>query len=298
VTNLLPTLNPYALPAAEHPVFVMEARHMHKRPPVRFWRFLWAWIVIPAALFVCVALLLAVVVNSFVLRSSLPILLLAILGFGLYCDISALLASINTLNRDFVTGRMDLLRLAPLTDAGLIAAKHALTLLRTRRITLMLVSLRLGLMGSALVYEYFWGGIWFSGANLVVAGLQLGLVLVIAFIFAVEPFWRVEMMTALGIYLSSLNRSQNSTLLLAGFSLGIVGLFSLMIVGMAGGGLMLMASLLLSNIGYSSFDASLMFGLWFNVFFLVLLSSAIFGFYHIIERWCLRHTFSRLRKAQ
>ena len=60
-------------------------------------------------------------------------------------------------------------------------------------------------------------------------------------------------------------------------------------------GLALMASLLLSNIGYSSLDGALLFGLWFNLFFLLLLGSAIYGFYHLIERWCLRGALRRLK---
>ena len=36
-------------------------------------------------------------------------------------------------------------------------------------------------------------------------------------------------------------------------------------------------------------------GMWFNFLFLVLLCSAIYGFYHLIQRWCLRSALHRLR---
>lgn len=293
MTSVLPTVNPYTLPIAEHPVFVAEVRHFRNKPPKRVWLWMILWLSVPALIVFLVCAAFASDMLS--LSAVAQIVLAVVLLYGVYVDIACLLSAIHSLNREVAQVKMDLLRLTPLHEAGIIAAKHGLSLARTRRLTLIMVGARLGLLSatlldSAQMYDVMgnWGAII----------AQLGFVLLIFIVFLLEPFWRNEMMTALGIYVSSLNRTTMSSLLTAGFALGVVWLIGLMTVGVASAGLALMASLLLSNIGYSSLDGALLFGLWFNLFFLVLLASAIYGFYHLIERWCLRGALRRLKAVE
>lgn len=293
MTSVLPTLNLYALPIAEHPVFVAEARYHRHKPSGRFWLSTALWFLVPAAavLLVC----LAFASNPRAVSGIGQLVLAAILLYGVYVDIACLLTSMNALNREVGQAKLDLLRLTPLHEAGIIAAKHGLSLVRTRRSTLMMAGARFGLLAAVLYFSDLFLGAWGNwGAMLV----QLAFVALIFAVFLLEPFWRNEMITALGLYVSSLNRSTTSTLLTAGFALGIVWLVGLMTVGVASAGLALMASLLLSNMGYSSLDGALLFGIWFNLFFMVLLGSAIYGFYHLVERWCLRRALQRLKSFE
>jgi hypothetical protein len=211
-------------------------------------------------------------------------------------DIVALLQSVSAFTREFASGRLDLLRLTLLHEWSLVWAKHALALMRTRRFTLLVVGVRLSLLIGVMLYSVAQlpPGVRSTTAMLI----QAFFVSLIFLIYLIEPFWRAEAMTALGIYLSAQNRSTSSTLLLAGFSLGAVWLGSLMVVGVASAGLALMASLLLSTLGYISFEGAMFLGLWFNLFFLVLLGSAIYGFYHLLERWCLRGAQRALKSAE
>jgi len=290
VTSVLPTLNPYSLPIAEHPVFVAEARQNRHKPPRRYWLWTGLWLLLPAL--VVFLLCLSFAANPRALSGIAQLVLAGVLLYGVYVDIACLLNSMNALNREIGQAKMDLLRLTPLHEAGIIAAKHGLSLVRTRRLTLVMVGARFGLLAAILYFSDLIFGVWGNWAAMLV---QLAFLFLIFAIFLLEPFWRNEMMTALGIYVSSLNRSTTSTLLTAGFALGIVWLVGLMTVGIASAGLALMASLLLSNMGYSSLDGALLFGMWFNLFFMVLLGSAIYGFYHLIERWSLRRALQRLK---
>lgn len=293
MTSVLPTVNPYALPIAEHPVFVAEARHFRHKPPKHVWLWMALWLSAPALIVFLVCAAFAA--DMYTLSAVAQIVFAVVILYGVYVDIACLLSSITSLNREVAQVKMDLLRLTPLHEAGIIAAKHGLSLARTRRLTLIMVGARLGLLAATLLYSDLVYGVQGNWGAVIA---QLGFVVLIFVIFLLEPFWRNEMMTALGIYVSSLNRSTTSTLLTTGFALGVVWLIGLMTVGVASAGLALMASLLLSNIGYSSLDGALLFGLWFNLFFLVLLGSAIYGFYHLIERWCLRAALRRLKAVE
>ncbi len=292
MTSILPTVNPFTLPIAGHPVFVAEMRQTRRKPPRRYALWSLLWLVLPIVVIVGVSLLLMRDWRTF--SGLVQFMLAGVFLFGAYLDVASLLSSVNSVSRDFAQVKMDLLRLTPLHEAGIIAAKHALSLVRTRRLTLVLVGARVGVLAAAVMSDATLLGV----GQLLSAGLQLGLVALIFLVFVLEPFWRNEMITSLGIYVAALNRSSLSLLLTAGFSMGVVWVLSLMIVGVASFGLGLMASLLLSNVGYSSLDGSLLFGLWFNMFFLVLLASAIYGFYHLLERWCLRAALRCLKRAE
>ncbi len=233
------------------------------------------------------------------------IMLLSI-GLGMILDFRCLQVALRSINGEVEAGRWDLLRLTALSEQGIVLAKHAGARLKVWRLTMIIASLRvatisLGLF-AVLVVPYL-----VLGENLVVEGLftaflddPLGLLVVVviafltALVYCIEPFWRAQTMTALGMVLSA----WVSNLPLA--TLAAVGvIFAVWLVQMV----ILVALFFGLGVGLAALFAPLMFGyasLVTALYFLlscIITAVTVYGFYTLLQTWALRHVVRRIRRS-
>jgi hypothetical protein len=216
------------------------------------------------------------------------------IGFTL--DFVAMSASTGTINSEIQSGRWDLLRLTALNDVGIVSAKHAVSQVRSWRTMMMMVGFRLGLVliGLFLTLQPLleFGG-FEVGLN---SFVNLLVFLIMICVFVLEPYWRMQALTAVGLYLSSMGRSATATFLSGFFGLLLVWFVQIFVTGAAMfGAIFLSVSIAASSIvdGFGGF-----FGLWFTLLWLAILVGAVFGFYYLLERWSLRQALMQVRRRE
>jgi hypothetical protein len=144
-----------------------------------------------------------------------------------FLDFNSITAAHNTINRDMVTGRWDLLRMTMLPESQLIMGKHAVTQVRAWKMLSAVMGMRIlalvigGIL--AVLPAPYEGGL--SGLESLIRNFNndflltlftVGVVLWTVVIYLLEPLWRHHSMTAMGLAVSS----DKSTLggLLTGFA--------------------------------------------------------------------------------
>lgn len=216
---------------------------------------------------------------------------------NLLLDIVAMLGAVNSINREVISGRLDLLRLTQIGEAAIINAKHMAGQVRVWRVTLAIVSARITVLFLMIVHIAvlpYWFGRNYTILNSVFDSLRVNPVPTLFFlasfflvwgIFIAEPLLRMPAMTALGIALSSRVRSSALGLLAGVLAIMAVWLVQGLIVGgMAGLLLLYMAGVR---------DFILAFGSLFIA--CGLLAWVVYYFYNRLQIWslryALRHTF-------
>ena len=299
-----------------HPLFWFEARRV--RWAGRIWPYarrilLLAHLVIFASWLILLLLVLALrgSVHDLITGSAnfLNILALAVIvaGGGLL-DYVALQASAQSFNGEITQRRWDLIKLTALNDWGIIRAKHAGVRLRVWRMTVMVAGVRIATISLgavlALVLPFL-----FEGRNglldnlldaVVTDPLSLLFVLlttvVTLLVYVLEVFWRMQAMSALGLYLSA--RILNTPLVfLAGFA-------AILVVWMAQA---LIVAALVFGLGFvmGGFVSSFYiyygdnFWLYYLYLFLCCLVTAVtvYGFYNLLQSWSLRRLYHRIGQA-
>lgn len=227
-----------------------------------------------------------------------PILLFALgLLAGVMLDFVGIAATLGSISAEVEAGRWDLLRLTHLSISQIIAARHGVAQVRVWRYTIYVVGLRAaaGLIalltyfqrtlveGSQIAYRSDW---WFSALLGVVVVGGLGV------LFVIEPLWRVRMVTALGVALSSRTRTRVAALPLAVAGLGGLWLGSLFLA-------------ILVFIGISiAISQTYMLGTFFvqalicTPLVLVALYATVYGFYSVVLVGSLRRAERWLARAQ
>ncbi|MBC8171516.1 MAG: hypothetical protein H7X77_07575 [Anaerolineae bacterium] len=155
---------------------------------------------------------------------------LSILANGLL-DFSSIGAGLNSINRDMVAGRWDLMRLTLLPEKQILIAKHRITQLRAWRLLIWILGMRvlsviLTFIGILIVDPY-------SSTSAVeqmfrefsrrpISATVLALVLLIfVTAYLLEPFWRQQAMTAVGLAVSAGRNTINGLLTGLGAIVGV-----------------------------------------------------------------------------
>ena len=211
---------------------------------------------------------------------------------GLLLDCLGMASSFGSLSAEVSAGRWEVLRLTLLPVEYIVAAKHGVAQVRVWRYTILLVAFRLAvsvMLVITLFLSLYRGGLAspdFSLAQALAALPTLLMLAALSALYVLEPFWRVRMVTALGVAVSARAWQGSSSLLLAVAVLGalwLAGLFVAVIVAFG-------ASLALAQLGFSA--GSLAQTLVCAPLIIAALFVTIYGFYSVVQIWSLRRAES------
>jgi hypothetical protein len=222
-------------------------------------------------------------------------------------DFVCLQGAVKTINGEITAGRWDLLRLTALSESGIVRAKHAGARLRVWRATMIVASVRaatvsLILLGAAILPAFLFGESSFFEDLLrglieepVSTVLALVVVTITASVYIVEPFWRAQAMTALGMVLSAYIQSVPMALLAGMGVIFAVWLLQAIIV---------VALVLGLGFGLGTvftplmFDNSSSFAIALYLLIACLITAlTIYGFYSLVQTWSLRRVWNRIQNA-
>lgn len=305
---------PYAEEMLRHPLFGLDARRMRAAwQPQQFWRTSLRIMVIVQLIISGLWATLGLVsggrtatdFNIYAITSANFIAVVSVLVNALL-DFICVQGAVKTISGEITAGRWDLLRLTALSENGIVRAKHAGVRLRVWRATMIVASVRaatisLIMLGAVVVPLLFYG------ESPLLAGLIDGLihdpistvlalvvVTITAAVYCLEPFWRAQALTALGMVLSAYIQSV-PVALLAG--LGVI--FAVWLVQ----AIIVVALVLGLGVGLGAVFSPLVFGNSALVVALYLLISClitaltIYGFYSLVQTWGLRRVLRRIQTA-
>ncbi len=301
----------------DHPVFRLDSgripytryhwpymRQMIRRVHITF---LVAWLLITA-----VTLIAGPSFGSVYDLTSFTVLGIGALSWlaGGFLDVVSVQTGAKLVSEDVLKGRWDLLRLTPVPNQELMQAKHAAARLRVWTMTAAIASVRLTVLSFGLItllflsyasvgqnytIEYWVRLFLYDPINTLIGLLAVGL---LALVYVLEPFWRAQAMTALGLLIAT-RVTRRTMAMLAGFALTFVvwlaqGLMlGVLLYGIQWMDLMIMGSLHGPEFGVSAdwWPDELL-----NLLYSVLISGAILAFLRLIETISLGSL--RLRVAE
>lgn len=288
---------------AEHPLFRYEAQ---RHPAIATSRGLWqaslvqflavGLVVLGVWLVMVVIIALLGDLRTAVTASGALISIFALLSLGssLWLDYRSLVAALPTFSGEVTAGRWDLLRLTPLRVERVIAVKYALAQLRAWRSAWALMGARTGifmLTGLHLLLlannygEYTAAQLFALGAMSAFPGLLLGIT------FIVEPFWRMQAITAIGLYVSSRVSDTATVWLVALGATFIVWIAQVFVfLGLLVAAVPLTFPMMMFSI--ASPEAGLLCALSFVG---LLLLVAVYGMYALVRTVSLRRAVRRMR---
>lgn len=311
MSRLVPHFNPFAQPIAAHPLFGVDAKRVRWGRSAGFFRRaslirMVAAALVTAIVWAGVGFPLETLSRQDPLRYGymdvydiyLIMLGLSLLSGGLL-DFSCLAASVGAISREISTGRWDLLRLTALNDSGLVHAKHAAAQARAwpRLMVIIGVRVALAVIGMVMVVGRqaetlnTIASVDFASERYVAMATTIVFTGLLATLYVIEPFWRVQAMTAFGVFISVRERHAPSALLSAFF--GTLGIWLLQSI-VFGAVLMGSGFLITFAVFQLSFSSALYFAICYNGVMICVFISAIYGFYHLIERWSLRRALHRV----
>lgn len=301
--------SPYDM--AHHPIFRVDARRVQYAQ--RVWPYsrrmllrvhvILALTVLGIAVFVATNRGLWAVQE--VLQGSLAFAIFAIILAGGGIDFASISSALPALSGEVVNGRWDLLRLTSLNDWGIVRAKHAAVRLRVWRATAIIVSVRIATITLGLLIVFLLPLLAF-GDNRPINSLlttfvddPLGTALALLVfaitlvVYVLEPIWRMQAMTAVGLWLSA--RIMNHALaMMAGFATIVVVWVLQAVIALA----------LIFGLGFLS--SGLVFYPYYDnrsawpislylLLCCIITSLTIYGFYAILQSVCLRRVSRRIR---
>jgi hypothetical protein len=199
-------ISPFTLVSSCHPLFVLESRRVRRllnRPQLIQMSFR-----VLAVIFCIAFIFWLLAVNEDNRRfnqyqegvSQLLALLFAVsIGLDGILDFACMVATANSFAGEFVAGRWDLLRLTPYSVEDFAAVKHAAARLRVWRMTVAVFSLRLTVVVLGVFTWLVNDGLRYLQIQPVLAYLALVL---LGAAYLLDPFWRAEMVTLLGLGIS------------------------------------------------------------------------------------------------
>ncbi|MCA9903082.1 MAG: hypothetical protein KC547_04420 [Anaerolineae bacterium] len=146
---------------------------------------------------------------------------------GLLIDFLCLVLAGSAISSEIVAGRWTLLRLTTLSSKSIVSAKHASVRLRYWPWLHVLAGMRCGVV----VLLALWNLDTLRYSSALDVFLIIGLFILAAVPYVIEPFWRTQAMTSVGLFFSALNRSTALTVLTAVFGLFALWLVQAVIVG-------------------------------------------------------------------
>jgi len=244
---MLRQLIPHVEQIRQHPMYRIEARHLHRRELSLLQRYSLWWFVCIAALlvgfwgvFVVMRLLQygsggAGNVGSFStgshpLASSTSAEIagwafVASIGVVILLDFISMVVSVNSISKEKTTGNWDLILMTNLSRMGIVRTKHTLSQIRAWRITIILVSFRLAVcllvvLHMFLLPDEFTGELLITDyvRELIERPFQTffgtTLTVIFAFTYVVEPLWRMRAVTAMGTSISARNWSVTTSMMI------------------------------------------------------------------------------------
>lgn len=218
---------------------------------------------------------------------------LALLGASLLAalllDYRCIATALGSINGEIAANRWDLLRLTEVNPRQIVAAKFGAAQVRVWRLMTLIAALRIAValtLGISLVLDMFRDTAWSGRApGEVISALSGQLILVVvAVIYVVEPFYRMRMVTALGVAISARARSHVSSVLV-----GVGALAALWLAqGIVVAAMALAVSAILLPLALVEYSVnSLIF--CSPSLFLVILIATFYGFYSAVQAWSLRY---------
>lgn len=312
--------SPYSMD--HHPLFRLDSRRVNWAwSPQRLRQYTWGILtLVHLALFAIWVLLLALYAiftpgnnldEDLVYNISLNIVsfvFFVIIAADVLLDFVSLQAAIKSINSEVLAGRWDLLRLTSLNERGIVAAKHAGVRLRVWRFTAIVASARaasVALWGFALFIAPWLvtGENWFVDDLLYefqdtpfTIPVMILIVALTALIYVLEPFWRMQSMTALGMVLSAyITNIPLATLAAIGamFAVWVLQVLVLLalLFGLGFGMSAVLAPFLFSN------TVTMLPGFLYVLIACMVTAATIYGFYALLQTWSLRRVWYRIRKS-
>jgi hypothetical protein len=217
-----------------------------------------------------------------------------LVGFGLlaslFLDFVCIAAALNSISSEIINGTWDLLRLTVLREGELVLAKHAITQLRVWRTTMWVIGLRIAATVIAaffMITDYVLE-ILSQGYLTIEENIEFILFILVPFallfcIFTIEPLWRMQAMSALGMVISArLKDGALAALLAIGTVLAVWCIQALVLFTLVAS-LGAVVAVLSPVIGSSAFIISPL-----------IVFPTVYGFYSVLKTWALRQVARRL----
>ena len=217
------------------------------------------------------------------------ILLGASLIASLLLDYRCIATALGSINGEIAANRWDLLRLTEINPRQIVAAKFGAAQVRVWRLMTLITSLRiavaltLGISVLGIAWQDTTAGVRTTGE--IISSLLGQLVLiVVAVIYVVEPFYRMRVVTALGVAISARARSHVSSVLVGVGALAALWLAQgIVITAMA-----FAVSAILVPLALVEYSVNSLIFCAPSVF-LVILVATFYGFYSAVQAWSLRY---------
>ncbi|MEM6281636.1 MAG: hypothetical protein AAF787_05555 [Chloroflexota bacterium] len=226
------------------------------------------------------------------------------IGLSYLLDFIIMAFTVNSISGERTAHRWDLLQLTPLSGQSIVEALYSVNQLRVWRMTMIVVGTRIAILIALLLYPliimpifegenlfYMLGDFWYDPVYNTYIGLWM---LLSAFVFVVEPLWRLRATTALAMAISA--QFGRLVIAMSVAFLSMVGIWVTMI-GVAGAlvwGVIWFANWLYDQIGYSASDDIVVAVAALAGF--VLIAGAIYGMFWLLRwiglRWTVRKSLS------
>lgn len=220
-------------------------------------------------------------------------LMLASIGLDIILDFACLVFALNSIGGEVSAGRWDLLRMTPIIEERIIAAKHGLAQVRAWRVMALVLYTRVAAVALLLLHVFllpiFTGGPSpFEVFRYDVFNPLLGLITIVIFlaVYVIEPVWRMRAMAAVGIAISA--RVYN-------IAFAFLTAFAVMVV------VWIVQAIIMGIIGWLTVQIVATF--FITVFMCGVLSACIAtayivrAFYNTLEGWALGYATRRIYEA-
>lgn len=141
----------------------------------------------------------------------IAVLMLVSVGMDIILDFACLVFSITSIGGEVSDGRWDLLRMTPMREENIVAAKHGLAQVRAWRVMAVVLWMRTAAVILLLLHTFLlpliFGGYFFledafryDFFNPLLMLITIGITLAI---YVIEPVWRMRALSALGVAISA-----------------------------------------------------------------------------------------------
>jgi hypothetical protein len=222
--------------------------------------------------------------------SDFSILLVALsLIASLLLDYRCLSTALGSINGEAAAGRWDLLRLTALDYRQIVVAKYGVAQVRVWRLMTLITALRLGIvltlgLNTLIIMLQDSAGVTRTSGEIISTLFAQLVLVVVAVIYVIEPFWRMRMVTALGMAISARARQHASSVLVGIGALAALWLSQGIIVTAIAFGV----SVFIMPLALVEYSVN---GLIFcsPAIFLIALIAAFYGFYSVVQAWSQRY---------
>lgn len=222
-------------------------------------------------------------------------------------DFAAMFLSLNTINTEYQSDRIDLIRTS-IGEVELVRAKHALAVVRSWRFMIYWLTARI-----MLVFIYvavailMWrdGTIWDEIPPELIREVPIlllvwiPLLLFVAVIMFLEPIWRMRVIAAIGVLVSARTENRMTALIF-----GVLGLFTLsMAIGFVSSLVSIPLSMLFGFVTIVAAENEALFMILLRVFIYLVLpllsiggAAGLYFFYRFLRRWLLDESVKAIER--